>query len=76
MSGQVSEGSKREFFPQLTSVRFFAALIVILYHYHKEFSPYLPGPILNFVEHGYVGVSFFFVLSGFILAANYNDRLL
>lgn len=76
MSGQASEGTKREFFPQLTSVRFFAALIVILYHYDEEFAPHLPGLVRNFVEHGYVGVSFFFVLSGFILAANYYDRLL
>ena len=76
MSGQALEDTKREFFPQLTSVRFFAALIVILYHYNEEFAPYLPQYVLNFVEHGYVGVSFFFVLSGFILAANYYDRLL
>ncbi len=76
MSGQPIEGAKREFFPQLTSVRFFAALIVILYHYDKELSPYLPVALQNFIEHGYIGVSFFFVLSGFILAANYYDRLL
>jgi peptidoglycan/LPS O-acetylase OafA/YrhL len=76
MSGQAMEGTKREFFPQLTSVRFFAALIVILYHYDKEFMPFLPVPLQNFIGHGYVGVSFFFVLSGFILAANYYDRLL
>ena len=76
MSGQAKEGSKREFFPQLTSVRFFAALIVILYHYDAELKPYLPSLVWNFINHGYVGVSFFFVLSGFILAANYYDRLL
>lgn len=76
MSGQAIEGTKREFFPQLTSVRFFAALIVILYHYNEEFAPYLPLYARNFIDHGYIGVSFFFVLSGFILAANYYDRLL
>ncbi len=76
MDAKPTDGAKREFFPQLTSVRFFAAFIVVLYHYHKELSPYLPGPIQNIVGHGYVGVSFFFLLSGFILAANYYDRLL
>jgi peptidoglycan/LPS O-acetylase OafA/YrhL len=76
MPGQAIEGTKREFFPQLTSVRFFAALIVILYHYNDEFQPFMPRLVQNFIEHGYVGVSFFFVLSGFILAANYYDRLL
>ena len=70
------ETKKRDFFPQLTSVRFFAALVVILYHYNEEFTPYLPKFLANFVEHGYIGVSFFFILSGFILAANYYDRLL
>ena len=71
----MSEVQKRDFFPQLTSVRFFAALIVILYHYNEEFTPYLPKFLANFVEHGYIGVSFFFILSGFILAANYYERL-
>ncbi len=70
------ETKKRDFFPQLTSVRFFAALVVILYHYNEEFTPYLPKFLANFIEHGYIGVSFFFILSGFILAANYYDRLL
>ena len=67
---------KREFFPQLTSVRFFAAFFVILYHYRDEFSPHIPTFLSNFIGHGDFGVSFFFVLSGFILAANYFDRLL
>ena len=71
MSGQAKEGSNREFFPQLTSVRFFAALIVILYHYDAELKPYLPSLVWNFINHGYVGVSFFFVLSGFVLTLNY-----
>lgn len=76
MSGPTAGDRKREFFPQLTSVRFFAALIVVLYHYNDEFSPYLPGFLKNLINHGYIGVSFFFILSGFILGANYYDRLL
>ncbi|MBS1703181.1 MAG: acyltransferase, partial [Armatimonadetes bacterium] len=76
MSGQANEAAKREFFPQLTSVRFFAAFIVVCYHYNDELKPYLPQILKNVVDHGYVGVSFFFLLSGFILAANYYDRLL
>jgi peptidoglycan/LPS O-acetylase OafA/YrhL len=42
----------------LTSLRFFAALMVIAHHYW------------NFAA-GYAGVTFFYVLSGYILAVNY-----
>jgi len=49
----------------LTSIRFFAALHVALYHFVRPFS--LWGPFEGFMGAGYVGVSFFFILSGFIL---------
>lgn len=49
----------------LTSIRFFAALHVALYHFVRPFS--LWGPLTAVMGAGYVGVSFFFVLSGFIL---------
>lgn len=59
--------------PALTGLRFVAALGVVLFHY--EFL--IPGlgkrlsPGANIVHSGYVGVSLFFVLSGFILAYTY-----
>jgi peptidoglycan/LPS O-acetylase OafA/YrhL len=49
----------------LTSVRFFAAMYVALYHLVRPFS--LWGPFRPILSAGYVGVSFFFFLSGFIL---------
>ena len=49
----------------LTSIRFFAALHVTLYHLVRPFS--LWGPLSGFIAAGYTGVSFFFLLSGFIL---------
>jgi peptidoglycan/LPS O-acetylase OafA/YrhL len=53
--------------PTLTSLRFAAAALVALYHaglYADPFSPAdPPGPF----HFGYVGVTFFFVLSGFVL---------
>jgi peptidoglycan/LPS O-acetylase OafA/YrhL len=45
----------------LTSLRFFAAFSVFLFH-------------LNMFDEGYSGVSFFFILSGFILTYNYHDK--
>lgn len=63
--------------PALTGVRFFAALYVVLYHLGgirlgPGGDPFagLPG-LRSFADAGYVAVSFFFVLSGFILAYVY-----
>jgi peptidoglycan/LPS O-acetylase OafA/YrhL len=59
--------------PALTSVRFFAAVHVVLYHYGRPLFAPAPGPVRALVANGFVGVSFFFVLSGFILAYTYAD---
>jgi peptidoglycan/LPS O-acetylase OafA/YrhL len=55
----------------LTSVRFFAALLVVLFHFGGPLLGHAPKPVVNVVAAGYVGVSFFFVLSGFVLAYAY-----
>ena len=55
----------------LTSLRFFAAFMIFLYHL-REFSPLAwLYPISGAMLHG---VSFFFVLSGFVLTHVYIDR--
>jgi peptidoglycan/LPS O-acetylase OafA/YrhL len=46
----------------LTSLRFFAAMAVVAHHY-ISFGP------------GYSGVTFFYVLSGYVLALNYSGRV-
>ncbi|MFF2843301.1 acyltransferase family protein [Paenarthrobacter sp. NPDC057981] len=49
----------------LTGLRFFAAFIVVLYHVWRIYDPaQWLAPVAGF---GYVGVTFFFILSGFIL---------
>lgn len=50
----------------LTSLRFFAAAAIVVYHSNQHFK--LPAPSTLAL-----GVSFFFVLSGFILAIVYGD---
>src|SRR5262245_41059626 len=52
----------------LTSLRFFAAMYVLLFHYGPIYPPLYSG----FIRTGYTGVTFFFILSGFILAHNYH----
>ena len=73
-SSQTVSKPNREFFPQLTSVRFFAAFMVVLYHYEKLIADFFPAPMKNAIHHGFVGVSFFFILSGYILGSNYYDK--
>ena len=52
----------------LTSLRFFAAFWVVLFHYWPKLAG-VAAPA--FVEKGYLGVELFFTLSGFILCHVY-----
>jgi peptidoglycan/LPS O-acetylase OafA/YrhL len=56
----------------LTSVRFIAAIMVVLFHVRDHLPVSLAG---GPVALGYVGVSFFFVLSGFILTYQNSDTV-
>ncbi|MEP2785075.1 MAG: acyltransferase [Pseudoruegeria sp.] len=74
--------------PSLTSLRFFAAFAVFLFHVTLSSSPLPPhGPINPFADStiaqtleslfgqfGYIGVSFFFILSGFVITWATPDR--
>jgi peptidoglycan/LPS O-acetylase OafA/YrhL len=64
--------SARPRLEELTTLRFFAALHVILFHLKVEgFLTGGPWWYQNFASIGYIGVNFFFVLSGFILFYTY-----
>lgn len=60
--------------PAITSLRFFAAFHVALFHMKEIGVLRGPGWLTAFAGIGYVGVSFFFVLSGFILVYTYEGR--
>ncbi len=55
----------------LDGLRGVAALIVVLFHI---FETYSKGPAFQIVNHGYLAVDFFFVLSGFVVGYAYDDR--
>lgn len=61
----------------LTGVRIFAAMAVVLSHLSPPSGT--PGVVKTFMSAGYNGVTFFYLLSGFVLAWNYrhlaNSRL-
>jgi len=57
----------------LTGLRWYAAFFVFTYHM-LVFAP-LPGPITAFLHQGFFGVTFFFVLSGFVLTWSASDRV-
>lgn len=63
----MSELARPPALPSLTSLRFFAALHVFLFHLYAIKILVLPGILGSLQLIGYVGVSLFFVLSGFIL---------
>ncbi len=70
----MSFAAPRPRLPALTSVRFVAAFHVALFHMNEI--GVLSGPrwLKLIAGIGYVGVSFFFVLSGFILVYTYAGR--
>src|SRR5574344_191338 len=55
----------------LDGLRGVAALIVVAFHL---FETYSPDPSLQILNHGYLAVDFFFVLSGFVICYAYDDR--
>ena len=58
----------------LTALRGVAAMAVVMQHFSATAQGYCRETIPSLVPHGYVGVDFFFVLSGFIMAYNYADE--
>ena len=55
----------------LTGLRTFAAINIVLFHFSN---PNWFGPLAPVVNAGYASVSFFILLSGFVLAFNYAGR--
>lgn len=55
----------------LDGLRGVAALLVVIFH---VFETYSGTRFKQFINHGYLAVDFFFLLSGFVVAYAYDDR--
>ncbi|HEV2276281.1 MAG TPA: acyltransferase [Acidobacteriaceae bacterium] len=67
----MEQKQRRQQLPALTGIRCFAALNLVFFHFSN---PQWFGPFAPIVNGGYVSVSFFLLLSGFILTYNYAER--
>ena len=67
-----ARGNRREL-KSLTALRGLAAMAVVMQHFSATAQSDCRDTIPSLVPHGYVGVDFFFVLSGFIMAYTYAD---
>ena len=63
--------SSKPRFEILDGLRGVAALIVVAFHL---FETYSAGPDYQILNHGYLAVDFFFLLSGFVIGYAYDDR--
>lgn len=61
--------SKPAYYPALDGLRGVAALSVVVMHRHVWFG------LEGWLAHGYLAVDFFFMLSGYVMARTYEQRL-
>jgi peptidoglycan/LPS O-acetylase OafA/YrhL len=61
----------------LTSLRFFAAIAIVIFHYAGETKgiDLLPKPARALMDCGPLALCFFFALSGFVLSISYQERI-
>jgi peptidoglycan/LPS O-acetylase OafA/YrhL len=64
---------KQELLP-ITTLRFISALWVFLFHVRMRWPIDLPAPIANIISQGPLGMSIFFILSGFVLTYTYFNK--
>ena len=71
LNEQIHRNDTADYFPALTGVRWLAALMVFVLHYNS--AP--RGSVIYYIfSGGSVGVSLFFVLSGFLITHKYKNE--
>ena len=59
---------------QLTFTRFIAAVAIVIYHYGTNAFPFNHNNISYLFKAADIGVSYFFILSGFVMVIAYGDK--
>lgn len=59
----------------LDGLRGVAAVLVLWYHIFEGYAFAKGAPVIDYPNHAYLAVDFFFILSGFVIAYAYDDRV-
>lgn len=59
---------------QLTFTRFLAAIAIVIFHFGEKISPFSSNYISFLLKQANVGVSYFFILSGFVMIIAYGNK--
>jgi len=70
----LSQREQQNYIPALTGVRALAAYLVFISHYEYTFDKNFPHAVQRFFLEFHIGVTIFFVLSGFLIAFRYYDN--
>jgi peptidoglycan/LPS O-acetylase OafA/YrhL len=60
---------------QLTFTRFIAAISIVIFHYGMDTGLFNNSFIAFIFQQGNIGVSYFFILSGFVMVIAYHNKL-
>ena len=63
----------KQHYALLDGLRGVAAFLVVWYHIFEGYA-FASGSMITMVNHGYLAVDFFFMLSGFVISYAYDDR--
>jgi len=59
---------------QVTFTRFLAAISIVVFHFGKNIFPFNHESISFLFRHANIGVSYFFILSGFVMSIAYGNK--
>lgn len=66
--------ASKQHYELLDGLRGVAALLVLIYHVFEGYAFAAGEAVIGGINHGYLAVDFFFMLSGFVIGYAYDDR--